>query len=222
MNRGFVNRCRVEHCGQVSYESMLALQESRHKAVSEGAPETLFLLEHNKVITLGKNGRDENLLYSKDDLAARGIELLRSSRGGDITYHGPGQLVVYPILRLQPHEQDLRQYVTRLEQIMIRTAADFGVKAGPVDGLRGIWVGNEKLGAIGVRMSRWVTMHGFALNITTDLSDFELIIPCGLKDRGVTSLSKLLSRPPTIKEVEMRVIKHFADLFERDLDEYKH
>lgn len=208
-----MSRAVVERCGQVSYEPMLALQEARHKAVSEGAPETLFLLEHDKVITLGKNGRDENLLFSKDDLAARGVELLRSSRGGDITYHGPGQLVVYPILRLQPHEQDLRKYVTKLEQIMIRTAADFGVKAGPVEGLRGIWVGNEKLGAIGVRMSRWVTMHGFALNISTDLSDFELIIPCGLKDRGVTSLQKLLSHPPSIQEVETRVIKHFEDIF---------
>ena len=207
---------QVEVLGQVPYGPMLALQEARHADVAAGlAQDTLFLLEHDPVITTGRNTGASHVLVSQEALAARQVAYFETGRGGDVTYHGPGQLVGYPILQLQAHEQDVRAYAHRLEEILIRTAADFGVVAERVEGLRGIWVGNDKLAAIGVRVARWTTYHGFALNVSTRLEDFDLIVPCGLYDRGVTSIEKLLGRKVPIQAVQERIIHHASSILQR-------
>jgi lipoyl(octanoyl) transferase len=149
-------------------------------------------------------------------LAARGVEIHETGRGGDVTFHGPGQLVGYPIIDLKPDRQDVHRYVRDLEEVLIRTAADFGLEAARLKGFSGAWVGEAKLAAIGVRISRWVTSHGFALNVTTDLSGFDLIVPCGIADRGVTSLSTLLGREVAMADVERSVVTHFAAVFDRE------
>lgn len=208
---------QIESFGQVAYGRMLALQEARHAAVAAGeSPDTLFLLEHKPVITTGKNTGAGHVLLTPSVLEARGIDYFETGRGGDVTYHAPGQLVGYPIVALQESERDVRRFVWRLEEIIIRTAADFGVKAERVEGLRGIWVGNDKLAAVGVRIARWVTMHGFALNVSTDLQGFKSIIPCGLHNKGVTSLEVLCHGvAPPRAEVESRIVAHASVILER-------
>jgi lipoyl(octanoyl) transferase len=153
------------------------------------------------------------VLESPESLALRGVALFESGRGGDVTYHGPGQLVGYPILELPQNRRDVHRYVRDLEEVLIGAVAGFGVTAVRLAGLTGIWVGNSKLAAIGVRISRWVTSHGFALNVSTDLSNFESIVPCGITDKGVTSLARLLGRPVDIDEVAEVVVRRFADVF---------
>ena len=172
-------------------------------------------LEHPHVITLGVRGDGgrSHLLASSETLAARGVEVHETGRGGDITYHGPGQLVGYPIIDLKPDRCDVHRYVRDLEEVLIRMASDYGIDAGRVEGLTGVWVGNEKLAAIGVRIARWITSHGFALNVTSDLDFFKLIVPCGIADRGVTSLSRLVGRPIDMAEVATRTAEHFANTF---------
>ena len=165
-------------------------------------------------MTLGVGARRANLLVAPDELARRGVELHEARRGGDITYHGPGQLIGYPILLLKPDRCDVHRYVRDLEEAIIRAVARFGVQAGRINGLTGVWVGNDKLAAIGVRLSRWVTSHGFALNVTTRLEDFALIRACGLADRGVTSLSQLGGGEPGLDEVGGAVAESFAEVFE--------
>ena len=145
----------------------------------------------------------------------RGIEVHETGRGGDVTYHGPGQIVGYPILDLRPDRCDVHRYVRDLEEVLIRATADYGIAAKRIAGLTGVWVGNEKLAAIGVRIARWITSHGFAFNVTTDLGFFELIVPCGIADRGVTSLERLLGRPVSRGELEDRMVGHFCEVFER-------
>lgn len=207
---------QVERMGLVPYGPMLTLQESRQQQVAEGLrPDTLFVLQHRAVVTTGRNTAEGHVLVSRAHLAARGVDYFETGRGGDVTYHGPGQLVGYPIVALQPAEQDVRTYVHKLEEVLIRTAADFGVRAERVEGLRGIWVGNNKLAAIGVRMSRWVTLHGFALNVSIDLGDFGLIVPCGLVGRGVTSLAQELGRAPPLQQVEDRLVDHCGEVLQR-------
>jgi lipoyl(octanoyl) transferase len=154
------------------------------------------------------------VLATAEVLAARGVEIHETGRGGDVTYHGPGQIVGYPILDLNPDRRDVHQYVRDLEEVLIRTAADFGIAAGRVSGLTGVWVGDEKLAAIGVRIARWITSHGFALNVTTDLDYFSLIVPCGIADRGVTSMSRLLGRPVELDKVQERIVSHFSNVFQ--------
>lgn len=213
-------RLQVERMGRVPYGPMLALQEARHEAVADGrGAETLFLLEHEPVVTLGKNAGGEHVLVPRAQLAARGIELFATSRGGDVTYHGPGQLVGYPILALGPGEQDIKAYVYRLEELLIRTVADFGVGAARVEGLRGIWAGNAKIAAIGVRIARWTTLHGFALNVATDLSGFAVIVPCGLHGKEVTSLARLLGSAPSLRAVEDRIMVHAQAVLGREVYE---
>ena len=208
---------RIEKLGCVAYGPAHELQKARHRAVvEERCDDTLFLLEHPPVITTGKNTGDGNILVSRESLSEKGIELFASGRGGDVTYHAPGQIVGYPILKLQDGEKDVRKYVWNLEEVLIRSAADFGVVADRVEGLRGIWVGNYKLAAIGVRLSRWTTMHGFAINVSTDLRGFDLIVPCGLEGRGVTSLEKLCGKVLPIQEVEKSLIRHLTTIFKRE------
>ena len=183
----------LEQLGLVDYASALELQRERVAQRKAGAiPDTLLLLEHPHVYTLGRNARPENMLVSAELLASRGAQVFHTDRGGDVTYHGPGQLVGYPILDLTQHRRDISWYMRSLEEVFIRTAHDFGIEAGRSPGAAGVWVGNDKLVAMGVHLSRWVTSHGFALNVNTDLRYFEWIVPCGLHGKGVTSLAKLL------------------------------
>ena len=207
----------VRNLGMTPYAEALALQRSlvdERRAGTIG--DTLLLLEHPHVITLGVRGDGgrSHLLASPATLAARGVELHNTGRGGDITYHGPGQLVGYPIVDLKPDRCDVHRYVRDLEEVLIRTASDYGIRAARVDGLTGVWVGDEKLAAIGVRIARWITSHGFALNVSTDLDYFKLIVPCGIADRGVTSLSRLLGRAIDTAEVAGRAAAHFANVFD--------
>ena len=180
-------------------------------------PDQLLVLQHPHVLTRGANarGRADNILATPDQLAARRVSVADAGRGGDVTYHGPGQVVVYPILDLKPDRRDVRRYLRDLEEVMIRTARTFGVRAERLEGLTGVWVADAKLGAIGVRLSRWITSHGFALNVNTDLDYFTLIVPCGIRNRAVTSLAALCGRAVPLADVETAVIAHFGDVFER-------
>lgn len=187
------------------------VEERRHGRVGD----LLLLVEHPHVLTLGVRGDGgrSHILASEETLAARGIDVVEAGRGGDITYHGPGQIVGYPIVDLKPDRCDVHRYVRDLEEVLIRSAGDFGVDAARVEGLTGVWVGQEKLAAIGVRIARWITSHGFAFNVSTDLDYFNLIVPCGIADRGVTSLERLLGRPIHTAEVEDRIVINFAAVF---------
>jgi lipoyl(octanoyl) transferase len=177
--------------------------------------DVLLLVEHPHVLTLGVRGDGgrSHILAPAETLAALDVTVHETGRGGDITYHGPGQIVGYPIIDLKPDRCDVHRYVRDLEEVLIRVAADHGIQAGRLSGLTGVWVGGEKLAAIGVRIARWITSHGFALNVTTDLDFFKLIVPCGIGDRGVTSLAALLGRPLELSAVEDQVVDHFAEVF---------
>jgi len=204
--------------GLIGYAEAWELQKRVVAARKAGAIEDVLLLcEHPPVITLGRSGKRENLLASEHVLRQKGVEFHATDRGGDITYHGPGQIVGYPILNLGAIRRDVVWYVRTLEEAMIRATAEFGIIAERVAGKTGIWVraGNteEKLAAIGVHISRWVTSHGFAYNVSTDLRNFDLIVPCGIADRKATSLEKLLGRSVEEKEVAPRIAKHLGELF---------
>ena len=199
----------VRRLGRVPYAAGLELQARLVAERQAGrAPDTLLLLEHDPVFTLGRNARRENVLLAEDLLRARGFEVFDTGRGGDVTYHGPGQIVGYPILDLAPDRRDVHRYVRDLEEVMIRVCRDYGVSGSRVAGLTGVWVGEGKIGAIGVRIARWVTSHGFAFNVTTDLAPFDLIIPCGIQGRGVTSLARLLDRAVPLDEVMDHIAEH--------------
>ena len=206
--------CRVEQLGTVDYAEGLRLQAQRiaQRKAAE-IPDTLLLLEHPHVYTLGRNARRENLLISEERLAALGAQLFETNRGGDITYHGPGQLVGYPIFDLTKHRRDIAWFMRSLEEVFIRVAREFGIEAGRLAGAPGVWVGNDKLVAMGVHISRWVTSHGFAFNVNTDLGYFEGIVPCGLRDKGVTSLAKLLGRPVEMNRTTRLVIEQCGKVF---------
>ncbi len=183
----------------------------------EEIPDQLLLLEHPPVITLGRGGDATNLLATPDLLAAHGVRFFETTRGGDITYHGPGQIVGYPILHLGEGNRDVRKYVTKLEEVLIRTVAEYGIVAERAAGKRGIWVGNDKIAAIGVRIARWVTSHGWALNVSTSLEHFRLITPCGLQGTGVTSMERETGRQVSVDEVREVLAAKFAEVFEREL-----
>jgi lipoyl(octanoyl) transferase len=204
----------------VSYEDGLALQAELVEARRAGTiGNTLLLLEHPPVITLGVKTRQgpKHIVATDTELAAEGVTVHETGRGGDVTYHGPGQLVGYPIFDLNPDRRDVHKYVRDIEEVLIRALAPFGIEGRRVDGLTGVWVGasgrEEKIAAIGIRISRWITSHGFALNVATDLDHFKLIVPCGIVDRGVTSLSKHLGRPVSLREAEVAVVAAFAEVF---------
>jgi lipoate-protein ligase B len=193
----------------------VALQERLVGERRVGAiPDTLLLLEHPHVVTLGSGADKAHVLAGPAERARRGIDLFETGRGGDVTYHGPGQLVGYPILDLKPDRKDLHGYLRDLEQVLINAAARLGVSAKRVDGLTGVWTQTGKLGAIGVRVSSgWITSHGFALNVHTDLSYFETIVPCGIREREVTSLERELGRPVSLEEAQEAVIEAFEAAF---------
>jgi len=210
--------CRYRYLGLTNYSDAHALQEEIHEQrKNNDIPDMLLLLEHRHVITLGRAANRANVLIDDARRKELGVELCETGRGGDVTYHGPGQLVGYPIIKLAPDRCDVRRYVRDLEEVLIRTAGDFGVEAGRIDGLTGIWVGDEKLAAIGVRISRWVSMHGFAFNVSTDLNYFNMIVPCGISNRGVTSLEKLRRTPLEMEAVASSVTRHFGEVFQRQM-----
>ena len=238
LQRDFViaKNCMIVDLGLIGYAEAYALQKrivAARKADAVG--DVLLLCEHTPVITEGRNGKRGHLLVSESVLRQRNVEFYESSRGGDVTYHGPGQLVGYPILQLGAIRKDVVWYVRMLEEVMIRTSAEFGVTAHREAGKTGIWVKNEdreftqrtpraqsskggetaaeKLGAIGVHISRWVTSHGFAYNVATDLRNFDLIVPCGIAGRKATSLEKLLGRGVNLSEVAPKIVRHFGEVF---------
>jgi len=210
--------------GLIGYAEAYALQKRIVAARKADAIEDVLLLcEHSHVITQGRNGKSEHLLVGERVLRQKGVEFHETSRGGDITYHGPGQIVGYPILNLGEIRRDVVWYVRMLEEAMIRATAEYGITAKRIAGKTGIWVdvgkSEEKLGAIGVHISRWVTSHGFAYNVSTDLRFFDLIVPCGIADRKATSLEKLLGRAVAKAEVAPRLARHLGELFCRELQE---
>jgi len=208
----------VRRLGVVPYEEALALQrELVADRVAGRIDDVLLLLQHTHVLTLGVRGDGgrSHILASRELLSSRGIEVQETGRGGDITYHGPGQIVGYPIIDLKPDRCDVHRYVRNLEDVLMRVAGDYGVQAVRVPGLTGIWVEDQKLAAIGVRISRWVTSHGFAFNVTTDLDYFDLIVPCGIANRGVTSLARL-GHEVDGSNVEERIVVRFCEVFARE------
>ena len=203
----------VRRLGLVPYGEAWALQQALADARRAGdVPDTLLLLEHPHTYTIGRSGTRDHVYLSAAELKERGITCLDVDRGGDVTYHGPGQLVGYPILDLG-NAPDVGRYVRGIEGCLIETLADFGIKAGRISGYTGVWIGDEKIAAIGVKISRGVTTHGFALNVSTDLSLFGQILPCGIPDKGVTSMAAQLGRAPSMSEVEDAVVGHFRDRF---------
>ncbi|MGH9710113.1 MAG: lipoyl(octanoyl) transferase LipB [Candidatus Acidiferrales bacterium] len=224
--------CWVVDLGLIPYQPAFDLQRRLVAARKfDVVPDVLLLCEHPHVITLGRNGKQEHLLASAHLLRQMDVEFLPSDRGGDITYHGPGQIVGYPILNLAAIRRDVAWYVRQLEEAMIRATAEFGIVAGRKMGMTGVWVDNssaaaddpanyaasEKLAAIGVHLSRWVTSHGFAYNVSTDLRYFDLIVPCGIRDKHATSLERLLGRVVLRKEAAPRIVAHLAEVLERDM-----
>lgn len=208
----------VRHLGRVPYAEGLQIQEQLVAERQAGRiVDVLLLLEHEPVFTMGRNARAENVLLSSEALRARGFEIFETGRGGDVTYHGPGQVVGYPILELPTERRDVHRYVRDLEEVMIRACAEYGITADRIAGKTGAWVGKEKIGAIGVRIARWVTSHGFALNVTNDLDPFALIVPCGIRDHGVTSLSRLLGREVALDEAARRLAAHVAAVFDLEM-----
>jgi lipoyl(octanoyl) transferase len=208
----------IRTLGVVPYLEALTLQRTLVDARRAGrVPDQLILLEHSPVITLGVDTRSSrsHIAATAERLAALGIPVHESGRGGDVTYHGPGQLVGYPIVDLNPDRRDVHKYVRDLEEVLIRAVGRFGVEAGREPGLTGVWVGPDKLAAIGVRISRWITSHGFALNVSTSLDHFELIVPCGIRGRGVTSLEALLGKSIPMAEIQTAVTHEFCQVFER-------
>jgi lipoyl(octanoyl) transferase len=214
--------CRIlSYPSPIPYRTALALQyELAEQRRLEAIPDTLLLLEHPAVITLGRRTDEADLLTEESVLAARGIAVERVDRGGEISYHAPGQLVGYPILDLRRHGQDLHKYLRDLEEVIIRSLAVYGLHGERIPGLTGVWVGGRKIAALGIKVSRWISLHGWALNITTDLTPFRQdFVPCGIHDRDVTSLAELLpSGIPTRAEVEEIILAAFSEVFEATLD----
>ena len=206
----------VRDLGRLDYREAWELQLETHAAVAEGRiPPILLLVEHPPVITFGKKGGRANLLADPATLGAQGFSLYDIERGGDVTYHGPGQLVGYPIL---PIGRAVRSYLRNLEAVMVQVLAEYGLSGEGSPGYAGVWVGDEKVVAIGVAIKRNVSFHGFAMNVSTDLSHFSYIVPCGIQDKGVTSLSQLLGRPVTLAEVKPKLLSAFADVFDLTLE----
>jgi len=213
-----VRQLEVRRLGLIGYDEALALQRDLvEERRADRVPDLLLLLEHPPVITLGVRSEiaRANVVATDERLADLGIAVHETGRGGDVTYHGPGQIVGYPIVDLRPDRCDVHKYVRDLEEVMIRVCLDYGVTAGRISGLSGTWVGAEKIGAIGIRISRWITSHGFAFNVSTNLDHFKLIVPCGISDRGVTSLEKMTRRSIPLPEVEDALVRRFAEVFER-------
>lgn len=212
--------------GRSQYDKAWQLQKELFDLRNSGAIEdVLILTEHDHVYTIGKSGDQNHLLASEEELSLQGIGVFNIDRGGDITYHGPGQIVGYPILDLNSYGPDIHLYMRRLEEVMIRALKKFKIDGVREEGMTGVWVNGEKIGAIGVKVSRWITMHGFALNVNTDLSKFDRIVPCGIFHKGVTSMSRVLEKRIVIDGVKEIIVRSFEDVFgvtttTRSLDDF--
>ena len=199
--------------GRRAYEPVLHMQEQMvEERKADRIADTLLLVEHDPVYTLGRNAKDGNIVASADDLRRMGVGVVKIGRGGDVTYHGPGQLVAYPIINLKERGRGIVAYVDGLEQVILRVLLKYGIAAGTDRKNRGVWVGDNKIAAIGVRVTRYVTMHGFSINVSADLSYYRGIIPCGIRDKGVTSLH-LLAAGITMPDVKARIVTEFAEVF---------
>jgi lipoyl(octanoyl) transferase len=208
----------IRRLGRIEYPEALALQRALvEERRADRVPDLLLIVEHPDVITLGVKGDGgrSHITVSPAALEEMGVDVFEAGRGGDVTYHGPGQIVAYPLLDLRPDRCDVHRYVRDVEEVMIRACAAYRVTAGRIKGLTGAWVGADKIGAIGVRISRWITSHGFAFNVSTDLEHFRLIVPCGISDRGVTSLERATGMPVTMTEAEDAIVREFAAVFDR-------
>ncbi|MFQ6016517.1 MAG: lipoyl(octanoyl) transferase LipB [Anaerolineae bacterium] len=207
--------------GLEPYESALAWQHWLVEAKKEGCldQDVLILVEHPPVITLGRRGDESHVIVSQQALARLGIQVYRVERGGDVTYHGPGQIVAYPILDLGRYRKDVGWYVRSLEEVIIRSLADFGIEAGLREGLIGVWVGEGKIAAIGARIEQWITYHGLALNVDPDMRHFDLIVPCGIADKDVISMAQVLGCPVPLTQVRRSLVRHFAEVFDTQLEE---
>jgi lipoyl(octanoyl) transferase len=202
----------VQRLGLIDYESGLALQKETEQAVKLGTqPDTLLLLEHPHTLTIGRRGESAAVLAGAEELKRRNVTVFETNRGGKVTYHGLGQLVGYPIVKLSPDREDVHRYMRDLEEVLIRTMADFGIEAFRIEGLTGVHTARGKIAAIGVHIARWVTTHGFALNVNTDLSYFDFIIAC--EGEPVTSMEELLGSETQLCEVEDRIVAHFSEVF---------
>jgi lipoyl(octanoyl) transferase len=209
-----------EYLGRVPYAEAVEMQHAARAAVKAGeGPERFLLLEHPHVYTLGRNASAADVLAGPEWLAARGVEVAECDRGGQVTYHGPGQLVGYPVVNLSPDRRDIRRYVRDLQEVLIRTLAEYGIAARPGEeqAFIGVWAGEAKIASIGVHLSRWITTHGFALNVSTDLSYFAGIIPCGLHQVSMTSIERLVGRAPSLPEIAAVCARHFGEVFGREL-----
>jgi lipoyl(octanoyl) transferase len=211
----------IRRLGRVSYDAAMAEQERAAQQAAAGGHETLFLLEHEPVFTLGRNARREDILFTPERLGELSIAVRETDRGGKVTYHGPGQLVGYPILDLSPDRRDVKRYVTDLEEVLIRSLAEVGVTAerSPLrERVTSLWVGNDKIAAIGVHISRWITTHGFAVNVTDEpLENFRGIVPCGITDGGVTSIERVTGERIPLARLADAIVPHFAEVFGRDI-----
>lgn len=209
-----VTEWRLLRLGIVDYETAHDLQKKILQERIDGkCPDHLILLQHNPVITIGRSGDNKNILVPKALLESFGITVHEIERGGDVTYHGPGQLTGYPIIDLRSYQKDVHWYLRQLEEVIIRFLSDYNIAGKRVSGYTGVWVGDEKIAAIGVAVKRWVTYHGFALNVNPDLSHFKLINPCGITDKEVTSIVKILGHDVSMEEVEDKVVSAFAEVF---------
>lgn len=215
--------CVYVYLNNLRYQPAWDLQKKLSEARRENRiPNTLLLLQHTPVITIGKSGSDANLLVGSDYLTRHGVELTKTDRGGDITYHGPGQLVGYPILDLTELKKDIFWYLRQIEQVIIDTLHQFKISAKRNKQYTGVWVENQKIAAIGVKVSRWITSHGFAFNINPNLEHFNLIVPCGIQDKEVTSLTKITGKPIEVEEIVPILVDHFATVFQYKMMPFNH
>ena len=212
---------KVLWLGRIGYGEAGALQRRAAEEVKAGGPEALFLLEHEPVFTIGRNANRADVLFTPEHCREVGVEVVESDRGGKVTYHGPGQLVGYPVLNLHPDRRDVKRFVTDLEEVLIRALAGFGIfarRSTLKERVSSLWVGNDKIAAIGIHLSRWITTHGFALNVTEEpLPFFAGIVPCGITDGGVTTMERLIGQAPPLRAVADAILPHFGDVFGREI-----
>jgi len=215
----FIKICVVYQLGLIEYGEAYELQKKLHQENMSGEiPDTLLLLEHPPTLTIGRSGSMENVLVSKEKLDDEGIAIFSIERGGDVTFHGPGQIVGYPIMDLSSRGKDIQRYVRDIEEVLIRTLKDFSIAAARDESHAGVWVGNEEIAAIGLSVRRWVTMHGFALNVNPNLEHFSYINPCGFPDRRATSMAQLLGRDVPMDAVIRQILAHFSEVFETPIE----